>query len=193
MNAFSRSAHRLRAGSRPRPVASSALRAGRRISAPRYRSAASTDGHEASRGQALRPGSAAAAFAVARPITALATGALVRTSSCASASPGKRTRGQVERSDRTAERRSATLRWDVLPADGRASIADGRIGRRSGCATSRVLFGVMRRRQYDEAGAHLGMSQSAVSQAIAALEHALGMPMLDRAPRGSNSRCPAPR
>ena len=34
------------------------------------------------------------------------------------------------------------------------------------------------------AGAHLGMSQSAVSQSIAALEHAMQVPLLDRTPRG---------
>src|SRR5262249_14512400 len=35
-----------------------------------------------------------------------------------------------------------------------------------------------------KAGDHLGMSQSAVSQAIAALEHALDVPLFDRTPRG---------
>ena len=35
-----------------------------------------------------------------------------------------------------------------------------------------------------KAGGHLGMSQSAVSQSIAALEHALQVPLLDRTPRG---------
>src|SRR5262245_47559595 len=35
-----------------------------------------------------------------------------------------------------------------------------------------------------KAGAELGMSQSAVSQAIAALEHALAVRLLDRTPRG---------
>lgn len=35
-----------------------------------------------------------------------------------------------------------------------------------------------------KASVELGMSQSAVSQAIAALEHALGVPLLDRTPRG---------
>ena len=34
------------------------------------------------------------------------------------------------------------------------------------------------------AGAQLGMSQSAVSQSVAALEHALQVPLLDRTPRG---------
>ena len=34
------------------------------------------------------------------------------------------------------------------------------------------------------AGGHLGMSQSAVSQSIASLEHALQVPLLDRTPRG---------
>jgi DNA-binding transcriptional LysR family regulator len=35
-----------------------------------------------------------------------------------------------------------------------------------------------------KAGAHLGMSQSAVSQSIAALEHAVQVPLLDRTPHG---------
>src|SRR5262249_36624907 len=35
-----------------------------------------------------------------------------------------------------------------------------------------------------KAGDHLGMSQSAVSQAITALEHALDVPLFDRTPRG---------
>src|SRR5262245_12677979 len=35
-----------------------------------------------------------------------------------------------------------------------------------------------------KAGDHLGMSQSAVSQAIMALEHALDVPLFDRTPRG---------
>ena len=35
-----------------------------------------------------------------------------------------------------------------------------------------------------KAGAYLNMSQSAVSQAIAAIEHTLGVPLLDRTSRG---------
>jgi DNA-binding transcriptional LysR family regulator len=62
---------------------------------------------------------------------------------------------------------------------------DSRIGRRVRLRDLHVLFAVVQHGSMAKAGAHLGMSQSAVSQAIAALEHALGVPMLDRTPRGA--------
>lgn len=61
---------------------------------------------------------------------------------------------------------------------------ESRIGRRVRLRDLHVLFAVVQYGSMAKAGAHLGMSQSAVSQAIAALEQALEVPVLDRTPRG---------
>ena len=61
---------------------------------------------------------------------------------------------------------------------------DSRIGRRVRLRDLHVLFAVVQHGSMAKAGGHLGMSQSAVSQAIAALEQALEVPLLDRTPRG---------
>src|SRR5262249_42888221 len=61
---------------------------------------------------------------------------------------------------------------------------DSRIGRRVRLRDLHILFAVVQHGSMAKAGGHLGMSQSAVSQAIAALEHALRVPLLDRMPRG---------
>jgi DNA-binding transcriptional LysR family regulator len=61
---------------------------------------------------------------------------------------------------------------------------DSRIGRRVRLRDLHILFAVVQHGSMSKAGAHIGMSQSAVSQAIAALEHALDVPLLDRTPRG---------
>ena len=61
---------------------------------------------------------------------------------------------------------------------------ESRIGRRVRLRDLHVLFAVVQQGSMAKAGAHLGMSQSAVSQAIAALEHAVEVPLLDRTPRG---------
>ena len=61
---------------------------------------------------------------------------------------------------------------------------DSRIGRRVRLRDLHVLFAVVQQGSMAKAGVHLGMSQSAVSQAIAALERALEVPLLDRTPRG---------
>jgi len=61
---------------------------------------------------------------------------------------------------------------------------DSRIGRRVRLRDLHILFAAVQQRSMAKAGAHLGMSQSAVSQAIAALEHALQVRLLDRTPRG---------
>jgi DNA-binding transcriptional LysR family regulator len=61
---------------------------------------------------------------------------------------------------------------------------DSRIGRRIRLRDLHILFAVVQHGSMAKAGASLGMSQSAVSQAIAALEHALDVPVLDRTPRG---------
>jgi len=61
---------------------------------------------------------------------------------------------------------------------------DSRIGRRVRLRDLHVLFAAVQQGSMARAGVHLGMSQSAVSQAIAALEQALEVPLLDRTPRG---------
>jgi DNA-binding transcriptional LysR family regulator len=61
---------------------------------------------------------------------------------------------------------------------------DSRIGRRVRLRDLHILFAVVQHGSMAKAGVHLGMSQSAVSQAILALEHALEVPLLDRTPRG---------
>src|SRR6185436_5845486 len=61
---------------------------------------------------------------------------------------------------------------------------DSRIGRRLRLRDLHVLFAVVQQGSMAKAGAHLGMSQSAVSQAVAALERAVEVPLLDRTPRG---------
>src|SRR5262249_15139015 len=61
---------------------------------------------------------------------------------------------------------------------------ESRIGRRVRLRDLHVLFAVIQHRSMATAGTHLGISQSAVSQAIAALEHALNVRLLDRTPRG---------
>ena len=61
---------------------------------------------------------------------------------------------------------------------------DSRIGRRVRLRDLHILFAVVQHGSMAKAGAHLGMSQSAVSQAIAALEHALEVCLLDRSPHG---------
>jgi DNA-binding transcriptional LysR family regulator len=61
---------------------------------------------------------------------------------------------------------------------------DSRIGRRVKLRDLHILFAVAQHGSMAKAGAHLGMSQSAVSQAIATLEHALEVSLLDRSPHG---------
>jgi DNA-binding transcriptional LysR family regulator len=61
---------------------------------------------------------------------------------------------------------------------------DSRIGRRVRLRDLHILLAVVQHGSMAKAGADLGMSQSAVSQAVAALEHALAVRLLDRTPRG---------
>src|SRR3954469_1107461 len=61
---------------------------------------------------------------------------------------------------------------------------DSRIGKRVRLRDLHILFAVAQHGSMGKAGLHLGMTQSAVSQAIAALEHAIGAPLLDRTTRG---------
>src|SRR5258708_1935836 len=59
-----------------------------------------------------------------------------------------------------------------------------RIGRRVRLRDLHILFAVVQHGSMAKAGVHLGMTQSAVSQAIATLEDALGARLLDRTTRG---------
>jgi DNA-binding transcriptional LysR family regulator len=61
---------------------------------------------------------------------------------------------------------------------------DSRIGRRVRLRDLHILFAVIQHGSMAKAGVHLGMSQSAVSQAIAAIEHALRVRLLDRTSSG---------
>src|SRR5256885_17256885 len=61
---------------------------------------------------------------------------------------------------------------------------ESRIGRRVRLRDLHILFAVLQHGSMAKAGVDLGMSQSAVSQAVAALEHALAVRLLDRTPRG---------
>jgi DNA-binding transcriptional LysR family regulator len=61
---------------------------------------------------------------------------------------------------------------------------DSRIGRRIRLRDLHILFAVVQHGSMAKAGAYLHMSQSAVSQAIAAIEHTLGVRLLDRTSRG---------
>src|SRR5436190_9994550 len=61
---------------------------------------------------------------------------------------------------------------------------DSRIGRRVRLRDLQILLAVAHHGSMAKAGAHLGMSQSAVSQAIAALERALNVSLLDRSSHG---------
>ena len=55
---------------------------------------------------------------------------------------------------------------------------DSRIGRRIRLRDLHILFAVVQHGSMAKAGAYLHMSQSAVSQAIAAIEHTLGVRLL---------------
>jgi DNA-binding transcriptional LysR family regulator len=61
---------------------------------------------------------------------------------------------------------------------------DSRVGRRLRLRDLHILFAVVEYGSMSAAGAHLNMSQSAVSQAIAALEEVLKVRLLDRTPHG---------
>jgi DNA-binding transcriptional LysR family regulator len=61
---------------------------------------------------------------------------------------------------------------------------DSRVGRRMRLRDLHILFAAVEHGSMSAAGAHLNMSQSAVSQAIAALEDALKVRLLDRTPHG---------
>jgi len=61
---------------------------------------------------------------------------------------------------------------------------EDQLGRRLKLRDLHVFSTVVQRGSMAKAAAHLGVSQPAVSEVIADLEHALGAPLLDRSPRG---------
>jgi len=61
---------------------------------------------------------------------------------------------------------------------------ESQIGRRLRLRDLHVFFTVVQRGSMAKAAAHLGVSQPAVSEVIADLEHALGVRLLDRGPQG---------
>jgi DNA-binding transcriptional LysR family regulator len=61
---------------------------------------------------------------------------------------------------------------------------ENRIGQRLKLRDLHILFAVVERGSMAKAAAHLGMSQPAVSEAIAGLEDTLRVRLLDRSPRG---------
>jgi DNA-binding transcriptional LysR family regulator len=61
---------------------------------------------------------------------------------------------------------------------------DSQIGRRIKLRDLHAFFTVVQRGSMSKAAAQLGVSQPAVSEAVAGLEHALGVRLLDRNPRG---------
>ena len=61
---------------------------------------------------------------------------------------------------------------------------DSRIGRRIRLRDLHIFFAVVQHGSMAKAGAHLLMTQPAVSQAVAAIEHTLGVRLLDRTTRG---------
>src|SRR5262245_30189827 len=61
---------------------------------------------------------------------------------------------------------------------------DERIGRRIKLRDLHILLAVVQAGSMAKASARLGVSQPAVSKAIAEMEHALGVPVLDRSPQG---------
>ena len=62
---------------------------------------------------------------------------------------------------------------------------EGRIGRRLRLRDLHILFAVVQWGSMAKAATNLAMSQPAVSEAIASLEDALGVRLLDRSPRGT--------
>src|ERR1700742_3940820 len=64
---------------------------------------------------------------------------------------------------------------------------EARIGRRLKLRDLHVLSSVLRFGSMAKAAAHLGLTQPAISQAIADLEAGLGVRLLDRGPRGVTS------
>ena len=68
---------------------------------------------------------------------------------------------------------------------------DSQIGRRLKLRDLHVFSTVVECGSMAKAAQQLGVSPPAVSEVIADLEHALGVPLLDRAPRASSRRSTA--
>jgi DNA-binding transcriptional LysR family regulator len=66
----------------------------------------------------------------------------------------------------------------------RAMQWDDRIGRRLKLRDLHILLAVVQAGSMAKAGMRLAVSQPAISKAIAEMEHALGVPLLDRSPQG---------
>src|ERR1700737_2573695 len=66
----------------------------------------------------------------------------------------------------------------------RAMQWDDRIGRRLKLRDLHILMAVVQAGSMAKAGVRLAVSQPAISKAIAEMEHALGVPLLDRSPQG---------
>ena len=66
---------------------------------------------------------------------------------------------------------------------------ESRLGRRLRVRDLYVLSAVVRAGSMAKAARALSMSQPAVSEAVANLEHLLGVRLLDRGPHGSDRRC----
>src|SRR5262245_45793471 len=61
---------------------------------------------------------------------------------------------------------------------------ESQVGRRLRLRDLHVFSTVVQRGSMAKAAMHLGVSQPAVSEVIADLEHAVGVPLLDRGPQG---------
>src|SRR5215207_4911208 len=72
----------------------------------------------------------------------------------------------------------------VTPVTSSTPNWENRIGRRLKLRDLQILSIVVERGSMAKGATHLGMSQQAVSEAIASLESALGVRLLDRSPRG---------
>src|SRR5436190_23096317 len=59
-----------------------------------------------------------------------------------------------------------------------------RVGRRLKLRHMEILLAVVETGSMAKAGTRLAISQPAISRAIAEMEHTLGVPVLDRSPRG---------
>ncbi len=85
---------------------------------------------------------------------------------------------------RQLENRDYTLTLSAIPMARPTWDWEGRIGRRVKLRDLHILSAVVRWQSMAKAASHLAMSQSAVSEAIANLEDALRVRLLDRSPRG---------
>jgi len=91
----------------------------------------------------------------------------------------------VEQLARADKRRSPIFLGSILGKLMAKSVDwESRIGRRVTLRDLHILFAVVQHGSMAKAAVPLGLTQSAVSQSVAALEHALKVRLLDRSPRG---------